>query len=212
MVPALKAAPGRDIGDLGRIREYSIVLRQALLHRATKLTMAAGESLANNNGYSLALNVRAHFETTASIGYLHYRLNSMREGNITPEIMDRDILIQLLGTRDGVLLNQTGANGFEAKQILTMLEYADKSASQHVLGRKSYEHKMLVDIYKWLCEFCHPNFHSNKLAFNLDHKEGTFVFRHEGALDKEEASILVALLISVPVFVAFYDGVEKLLP
>jgi hypothetical protein len=212
MVPALKAAPRRDFGDLARIREYSTVLRQTLLHRAIKLTKAAGESLASNNGYALALSVRAHFETTASIGYLHYRLNSMRQGNITPEIMDRDIVVQLLGTRDSELLSRAGADGVEAKQILTMLEYADMSVSQYVLGGRSNEHKMLMDIYRWLCEFCHPNFHSNKLAFDLDGKEGTFVFRHEGALDKDEASILGNLFISAPVFVALYDGIEQLLP
>lgn len=208
----IRVLPGRELGDLSRIRDYAFVLRQVLLHRAIKLTKSAGVSLVDENGYALALNVRAHFETTASIGHLHYRLNSMREGNISPEVMDRDMMIQLLGSRDAGILNLDGAEGFEAKQILTMLEYADKSVSKHVLGGKSNEHKVLMDIYTWLCEFCHPNFHSNKLAFELATQEESFFFRHEKPLHKNEANVLSNLFISAPIFVALYDGIDGLLP
>src|SRR5258706_319153 len=73
-LPLIKAAPGGDAGDAKRIRALALVLRQVLLHRAIELTKAAGFSLAHENGYALALSVRAHFETTAALGYLHSRL------------------------------------------------------------------------------------------------------------------------------------------
>lgn len=212
ILPEIRVRPGRGLGELSRISDYADVLRQVLLHRAIKLTKSAGLSLVDENGYSLALSVRAHFETTASIGYLHYRQNSMREGNISPQVMDKDIMIQLLGSRDDGILNTDGAEGFDAKQILTMLEYADKSVSKHIFGERANEHKMLMDIYKWLCEFCHPNFHSNKLAFDLNRQRESFVFRHERPLNKNESNVLGNLFISAPIFVALYDGIERLLP
>jgi len=211
-LPNIKTSLGGDAGDPKRIREFAFVLRQVLLHRAIELTKAAGVALVHENGYVLALSVRAHFETTASLGYLHYRLNSMREGNISPEVMDRDIGIQLLGSRDAGILAIEGAEGFEAKQILTMLEYADRSVSKHILSGTANEHKMLMDIYRWLCEFCHPNFHSNKLAFDLNPDQGAFEFRHGTPLTYSEANIIGNLLISGPVFVELYDDIERLVP
>jgi hypothetical protein len=210
-LPLVKAASGGVAGDAKRIRELALVLRQTFLHRAIELTKAAGFSLAHENGYALALSVRAHFETTAALGYLHYRLNSMRAGNISPEAMDKDITVLLLGSRDDGILAIEGAEEFEAKQILTMLEYADKSVSRSVLGGKASE-RMLTDIYKWLCEFCHPNFHSNKLAFNLKRDQMAFEFRHGDKLEEVEANIIGNLLISAPIFVHLYDEIEQLVP
>jgi len=208
----VEAASGGEAGDPKRIRDLAFVARQTLLHRAIELTKGAGVSVANENGYALALCVRAHFETTAALGYLHSRLRSLQVGNITPESMDKDLTVMLLGSRDGKILSIEGADGLEAKQILTMLEHADKSASKYVLGDKANEHKMLIEIYKWLCEFCHPNFHSNKLAFTLSREKGGFEFRHSGQLEYVEANILSNLLISGPIFVHLYDEIEQLVP
>lgn len=206
------AALGGELGDPKRIRDLALVTRQTFLHRAIELTKAAGVSIANENGYSLALCVRAHFETTAALGYLHSRLRSLQAGNVTPEAVDKDLMVMILGSRDEQTLSIEGADGFEAKQILTMLEHADKSVSKNILGGKANEHKMLMDIYKWLCEFCHPNFHSNNLAFTLAREKGGFKFRHGGRLDDVEANILSYLLISGPIFVHLYDEIEQLVP
>ena len=206
----LKAVSGGNGGDPRRISEYSLVLRQVFLHRSMELIKAAGFALAHENGYALALGVRAHFETTASIGYLHYRLHSLIGGHISHEVMDKDICTQLLGSRDEGILKLEGADALEAKQILTMLEYADKSVSRHIMGGKANEHKMLLDIYTWLCEFCHPNFHSNKLAFHLNRSEGAFDFRYGSSLEEGEAKILENLFLSAPILLKLFDDIEGL--
>lgn len=211
-VELVEVFPDGEEGGPRRIRELSLALRQMLLHRAIMLVRAAGLSVAHQNGYSLALSVRAHFETTAALGYLHYRLGSFKAGNSCPTVMDKDLRVLLLGSRDEGILAIEGADGFEAKQILKMLEYADKSVSRSLMGGTANEHKMLMDIYKWLCEFCHPNFHSNKLAFTLNRERGGFVFRHDGNLEHDEANILGNLLISGPLFVHLYDEIEALVP
>jgi hypothetical protein len=157
------------------------------------------------NGYALALSVRAHFETTAVLGFLHHRLTSLKAGNISAEVMHHDLLVQLLGSRDKDILATQGAEPFAAKQILSMLENADKAVSKHILGGTSKQHTLLKSSYEWLCEFCHPNFHSNKLAFRLNREQSSFEFRHGSPLDNVEANIVNYLLISGPVFVHLYD-------
>ena len=126
----------------------------------------------------MVLSVRGHFETTAALGYLHYKLNSLSKGNLVAEAVGRDISIQLLGSRDKDLLESAGEDAVEAKQILTMLEYADKSVSKHFLQGTAREHAILTESYEYLCEFCHPNYHSNSISFELNKEEKKFDFMY----------------------------------
>jgi len=210
----IKARPRDDWGDLRAIRDYALVLRQTLLHRAIKLFEGAINALINDNGYSMVLSIRGHFETTAAIGYLHNRLTSMRQGNLPPDVVDKDIATQLIGTRDERILEAAGEkfNLAEAKQVLNMLEYADKSVSKSILGGTAEEHTMLMDIYKWLCEFSHPNFHSNTLAFTLNKEKQEFHFSCDSKLSVKDAGLIETILISSAIFEELYDLIEALLP
>jgi len=198
-------------GDPRRIREYSLAIRQILLHRALKLFEASFLGLINDNGYSMCLSIRGHYETTAALGYLHNRLFSLKQGNITAEVVDRDISVQILGTRDKRILEKSQLP-WEAKQVLTLLEYADRSVSKHVLQGKAKEHTMLMDNYEFLCEFSHPNYHSNQQAFTLNKKEQCLMLRHDEVIHEREAHLIGYLLISNPLFVALYDRLMDLLP
>ncbi len=210
----IRVRPRDHWGDLRAIREYALVLRQVLLHREIKLFEGSVNALINDNGYSMVLSIRGHFETTAAIGYLHNRLTSLGQGHLSPEVVDQDIVTQLLGSRDEMILGSAGKkfDVAEAKQVLTMLEYADKSVSKHILGGVAKEHTILMDIYKWLCEFSHPNFHSNTLAFTLDKEKQDFHFSYGSKLSGKEAGLIENILISSPIFQELYDRIEVLLP
>jgi hypothetical protein len=54
------------------------VLQQVLLHRAERLLAGSGTMLLENNIYGLALIVRGHYETTALLGYVWHRLDSLK--------------------------------------------------------------------------------------------------------------------------------------
>jgi hypothetical protein len=202
----------KEWGDPRRIREFSLVLRQILLHRAIKLFEASFHGLINDNGYSMCLSIRGHYETTAALGYLHNRLFSLKQGDLSVETVDQDINIQILGTRDETMLNKFKPRISEAKQVLNLLEYADRSVSKHILQEKANEHTMLMDNYKYLCEFSHPNFHSNQQAFTLNKKKRCFMFRHDEVMHKRDANLVGYLLISNPLFIDLYDRVMDLLP
>lgn len=211
-VDRVNAYSYEEWGDLRRIREFSLVLRQILLHRAIKLFEASFQGLLNDNGYAMCLCIRGHYEATAAIGYLHNRLFSFKQGNLSAETVDQDISIQIIGTRDDSILSKFDHKIFEAKQVLNLLEYADKSVSKHILHGKAKEHTMLMDNYKYLCEFTHPNFHSGQQAYTLNKEERCFMFRHDEIIHEREAKLIGYLLISNPLFVELYDLVFDILP
>ncbi|MBT6225179.1 MAG: hypothetical protein HOI47_00835 [Candidatus Scalindua sp.] len=209
---SVSAVPHSEWEDPRRTRDYSLVLRQVLLHRTVKLFSGSLLALLDDNIYSMVLSVRGHFETTAALGYLHYKLNSLSKGNLVAEAVGRDISIQLLGSRDKDLLESAGEDAVEAKQILTMLEYADKSVSKHFLQGTAREHAILTESYEYLCEFCHPNYHSNSISFELNKEEKKFDFMYNKSVRDREFRLIEYLLVSNEIFVELYDMVKKLVP
>jgi hypothetical protein len=121
--------------------------------------------------------------------------------------VDEDIMTQILGTRDTKI-----SQAMPPKQILSMLEYADVSVSKKILGGQTKEHTILRESYDFLCEFAHPNFHSNKLAFDLDRSRNRFVFRYEERMHAEAFSTIGYLLLSLPLHVELHDGIDDVLP
>lgn len=213
-VESLVAEPRSEWGNLQRIKEYALVLRQVLLHRVIKLFSGSLIALLNDNAYSMALSIRGHFETTAALGYLHNRLNSLSEGNLEARIVDHDIGVLLLGTKDKSILKSEEAkrNDMEAKQVLNMLEYADRSVSRHILHNTEGEHIILKDCYEHLCEFSHPNFHSNTAAFELRKEEKRFYFKYDMKMGYDHFKLIDYLLISNPIFIELFDKLDGLLP
>lgn len=203
-----------ECGDSRRIREYSLAYRQVLLHRAINLFLGSLTSLAENNAYSMVLSIRGHFETTAALGYLHNRLISLKDGNLDAVVVDHDVCVLLLGTRDKEILKSEKArqNAMDSKHVQDMLEYADKSVSRHILQDIAKAHSMLTECYNHLCEFSHPNFHSNSAAFELKREEKKFYFKHNKSLEDDYFMLIYYLLISNPLFIELFDMVKKVLP
>ena len=184
----------------------SLALRQALVHRATGLFEGALHAAASDNFYSMVLSIRGHFETTASLGYLHSRLKSLKRGTIDAAKFHQEVATQMLGSRDKVLVMAP-----DAKQILNMLEHADKSVSMHVLGGSAKEHDLLTDCYSWLSEFCHPNYHSNSVSVDIVKTVPDFRFRHGKAMRDRECQILEYLLTSGELFIALFEQTSDLI-
>jgi hypothetical protein len=201
------AAPGDYYGDPERVKANVFVYRQVLLHRAIFLFEGALRAAVDENLYSMVLNIRGHFETTASMGYLCRRLQSLKNGDIPTETVDRNLCAQLLGTHQG---------RFQAAHkpinILSAFEHADIAFNISVLGGTPRQNDMLKNCYEYLCEFCHPNFHSNSVALDLDKSVPEFRFRHGQPMREDEFNLIGYLLISAPAFVHLYDLIPEFLP
>jgi hypothetical protein len=55
---------------------------------------------------------------------------------------------------------------------------------------------MLHELYSWLCEFAHPNFCSNRSAFDLDKETGRIVLRKDDEITEDHYQMLVTLSMS----------------
>lgn len=203
-VPKLKVIKGHDFGELKRIKEMGVFVRQVLLHRVIKLVEGSFSAAIQDNFYVVALTVRGSYETTGAIGYLHSKLSSFRNGKIEAEVVDKDITNIVMASKD----MDIAPNPIN---ILTMLDYADK-----VIGKELFKNdevgypNMVRGSYEYLCEFCHPNFHSNLMSFHHDKVNEEYVFRGEGQFYPAEFNVLGHILISAPLFIRLFDGVGKI--
>lgn len=186
-----RTAPPGDYGDPDRLKVNVLIYRQVLLHRSIFLFEGALQAAVYENLYSMALNIRGHFETTASLGYLCRRLQSLKKGDITPETVDRNLCAQLLGTRQEGIRQAP-----EPPHILSVFEHADKAVNISVLSGSTRQYDILKDCYEFLCEFCHPNFHSNSVAIELNKAVPEFRFRHGQPMRDEEFKLIGYLLLS----------------
>jgi|GEM_PF-5968050 len=197
-----KASPKGVWGAPNRIQEYSLVLRQVQLHRAISLYEGSFATLISNSVYSMTLAIRGYYETVAVLGYMHKRLYSWSQGLIDGKAIDDDICTLFLGGRNGGIKMAP-----EAKQILSMLDEADKTISRHILGGKTDQYDMLTDCYKYLCEFSHPNFHSNSVSFDLDKEGKQYIIRHDQPMKDIEFNLIQYLLLATPLFIELYDRI-----
>jgi hypothetical protein len=178
------------------------LLRQAILHRADCLLQAAGKMLLAKNVYGLALVGRGHVEATAVLGYFCKRIDALSKGNIDFERFETDIANGLLGAKDD-LFSKADA----PVNILTCIENCDKYLNTELFGGEKKD--MLEEVYNWLSEFAHPNFCSNKSAFNLDKQTGRMIFRHDADLQESDFGLLGYMSVSAGFFPMLYDRLEK---
>jgi len=174
------------------------LLRQALLHRAECLLQASGRMLQAKNVYGLALVARGHVEATAVLGYFCKRIDSLSKGNIDFEKFEMDIANGVLGAKDDLF---SAADA--PVNILTCIEQGDKYLNVELFGGE--KKAMLQEIYGWLSEFAHPNFCSNKSAFNLDKETGRMIFRHDADLQASDFQLVGYLSVRADIFRLLYD-------
>lgn len=197
--------------EILRLGELALAIRQIYLHRANKLFEGSCDALLKDNVYLMSLAIRGHFETTAALGYLHNRLSSFKKGNISLEVLAKNMASLILGTGDEDLPDEGYEDVHTANNVMMMLDYADKSFSKQ-MGGTTREHKFLRDAYQHLCEYSHPNFHSNKLGYEIDEEREVFVIMHGEDLPKDSYYIIGYLFISAPAFLSFFEDIDNLLP
>ena len=194
-----------------RLGELTLAIRQVYLHRAIKLFEGSYDALLKDNVYLMALAIRGHLETTAALGYLHNRLSSFKKGNISLEVLAKDMASLIMGTGDEDLPTEGYEDVSKPKNVMMMLDYVDKSFSKQI-GGTTKEHEFLRDSYQHLCEFSHPNFHSNKMGYEIDKERKVFVIMHDKGLPKESFFIIGYLSISTSAFLSFFEDIDNLLP
>jgi hypothetical protein len=174
--------------DKERAKLNCALLTQVVIHRAERLVVASGQMFETKNLYGLALAVRGHLEAVAVLGYMTRRLDSLQKGNIDFARFEEDIANGLMGAMDDFFK--------EAKapvNILTAIEHADKLFDADLFNEKK---QILHELYSWLCEFAHPNFCSNKTAFDLDKATGRMVLRKGDEITDDHYQMLVTLSMS----------------
>lgn len=194
--------------DRQRAQLNCALLKQVLIYRAERLVVASGQMFEAKNLYGLALAVRGHMEAVAVLGYMTRRLDSLQKGNIEFARFEEDIANGLMGAMDDFFK--------EAKapvNILTAIEHADKLLDADLFKEKK---QMLHELYSWLCEFAHPNFCSNKSAFDLDKETGRMVLRKGDEITDDHYQMLVTLSMSSDflqwLIARFDDHVSKYFP
>jgi len=202
-LPSVDVPRGGELGDTNRVRSYAFAYRQVLLRRAIALFEGSLHALLEENPYLMIVAIRAFFETAAALGYLHNRLASLAAGTLEASRVDEDIMTQILGTKDPNI-----SEAMLPKQIMSMLDYADRSISKSIMGGKATEHAMLRESYDHLSEFAHPNFHSNSLAFDLDKTAGRFVFRAQ--MPERAFAMIGYLVLAASLYVQLHDAIDGL--
>jgi hypothetical protein len=117
------------------------------------------------------------------------------------------LVVQLLGVH-----HENFPQAPDPINILSQLEYADRSVNTSVIGATAKQYNILKDSYEYLCEFARPNFHSNSVAIDFDKSIPEFRFRHRQAVRDNEFKLIGYLLLSAPTFVDLFDQIPALLP
>jgi hypothetical protein len=160
------------------------LLKLALLHRADWLMRATGQMFDSKNIYGVALTVRGHIEAVALLGDFARRLDSLQKKNLEFERFEEDIAAALMSAKDAIFVAAKAP-----VNIMTRLAHTDKYLDAELFKAKK---ETLQGVYIWLCEFAHPNFCSNKVAFTLDKTTGRMLFRKDEEVDEDHSKCSVA--------------------
>lgn len=207
METSCKAYLCEDYGDPEHIKGNVFTYRQVLLHRSIHLFEGALHAAVNENPYSMILNIRGHFETTAAIGYFHKQLQSLKDEKITAEMVDKSLCDLMIGSRHKSSLPSASS----AKSVLTLLEHADDAAGTADVDENGKSKGVLMESYEYLCEFCHPNFFSNSMALEVNKSVPEFRILHDQPMQDREFAIIGYLSLSGDIFLDLYDQLLSLL-
>jgi len=187
----------QNLDRIHRLKLNCNVYEQVLLHRAILLFEASLASQATRNVYALTLCIRGHYETTATLGFVYKQLMSFLEHNISYDDFENIIFTQTLSSKHPSLPQAP-----DPKNIMTQLDYADKIVDSKLFNTRK---QMLRNNYEFLCEFAHPNFHSNSVAYYIDKEGEAVILRYDSPLRDEEFSLIGYLCISNSIFIWLFD-------
>ncbi|OKP97731.1 hypothetical protein [Paenibacillus sp. P46E] len=175
---------------------------QMSLYRSRLLLDGLIDSINNNNVLVGVLCTRAHFETSAGVGYLLKNLRGYYNKDISFENLELTLSRLLLGTKTKGGLDDAP----DPVNVLTMITAADKLFSE--LSKLS--EPLFRTYYDSLSELCHPNSFGLQLSGGIN-KVG--IVRYRGLNEPYEVDIHTSSLfrVSSAGFKAFYKEARKLL-
>jgi phosphate starvation-inducible membrane PsiE len=167
-------------------------------------------SISIKNTAVLLLILRAHIETTASLGYFLYNLKKFYNGEIS--LNDIDLLLYRLSTgyKDPYYRKEKPAIP-ESINVLTMIDATDKLL-QPIINGATKDDKPFSKIYTELSEICHLN--SLGLIF------GTFAVKPNEAFfsntpslgTKDQSYFLIEkIILSCNLYFDFYEECRRIL-
>ncbi len=179
---------------------------QLLLYRSKALIEGSIVSLNNKSILTCLLAVRAHFETTGSIGFLLKRLKSYYEGNIDFSRIDDDLLRLALGATTIEIPDVP-----KPINVLNMIDTVDDLMNKCVYGGKPPDKKMFRTFYEDLCDFCHPNFQGTTSGADIIHDEKAVVYHKTDYIDDRDLIFFFHISMSSRLFLYFYATTRTLL-
>ncbi len=182
----------------------AIRLIQLLLYRSKSLIEGSIITLNNKRILSSILSVRAHFETTGSIGYLLKRLSSYYSGTIDFERIDDDLFRLLLGST--TIENPKVPNPINVLDLIDAVDYLIRRLFK---SKKPHE-KRFRELYEDLCDFCHPNFQGITSGQDIIEEEQAVIYHETDRIDDIGFTFFFHLNISATLFIFIYQEVTKL--
>lgn len=187
----LTETPSRLLGQNG------LVILQRILGRSLSLTKAIDKSVKEKNIISLAIAIRAHFETVGILALLYKKFSDFYSSKCTFEELEEQLRKGFLGAK--LKYENADFQTPDPIHILTGLGKAD-SYFKSIGG----EHKYFRDGYDLLCEFTHPNFLGTAFCTNVQDGFVHFLNQNDSYV-KYKKSIMPQMHISQLAFFHVYD-------
>lgn len=189
--------PKRLIGQNG------IIIIHQLLRRSIALCDSTSTALDDENILTLALTVRAHFETTGVMALMKKKLETFYAEKLSFESIDEFLKSAMLGSRyiehDTEIVPKPvqAMNGIDSVDEFFKLLGITPVAQ----FRKQYD---------LLSEYCHPNFHGT--SFTMEVTDTGVVFFDPRVRFQDHAEIVLHCLnMSLDLFFQFFDKCNEML-
>lgn len=195
-----KQKPSRLLGVNG------IHLLLKLLERSFDLLADSIDAYDRSRTLLLYLAVRAHFETTANLGYFLKNLRRFYQKEIDDKEMD-EVLTKLSA---GGLVKPTWHGEIPVPDPIRIMSAID--AVDDILRKSGNKENIFRSSYDFISEFCHPNFFGAAYKFKVNLDKGSVVLLSDAeSFDKYSKSAGLKLLVSGTAFIKFYKDAFSLL-
>lgn len=195
-----KEKPDRLLGNNG------VLLLLRLLERSRDQLMDCLAAYQSRRILSLFIQVRAHFETTASLMYFLDKLNKFYDNEIDLPQMGEALDRLSIGAKLKPEFNSEYPIP-DPINVLTTIKHADA-----LLRASGSTIDMFAGAYNFICEIAHPNHFGLIYRSEVSVETGTVTFlSDDDAFNKNCKSPLYKLLISANVFLHWYSKAFSML-
>jgi hypothetical protein len=194
----------KDLKDLIGINALRFI--QQLLFRSKQLIEGTIFAINSNNIFLGTAAIRAHFETTGAAAYLLKQLRAYYEGKIDFAKLDEEFFRLAFGTKAPEI--PQAPDPINVMSMIDAVDYLFSKDYPSSIGKKASHFR---EAYEFLCEFCHPNFHSHFVCTKCDNDEKATIFLDSCEVSGKDFALFFYLHLSVPLFIMFYDAILELI-